>query len=379
MKSILCMVSTLLLFACSNNKPADKESAHKISTTDSTVQLTADQIKMAGIASALPEMRNIASVLRVTGRIDVPPQNIVSISVPLGGYLRSSNLLPGMHVSKGQTLALMEDPQYIQLQQDYLTAKTRLIYAEQEFNRQKELNASKASSDKIFQQSLAEFNSQQILLNSLAEKLRLIHINPDKLTPGKISRTVSLPSPIDGFVSKVNVNIGKYVNPADAVFEIVNPEDIHLALDVFEKDVNKLFIGQSLIAYTNADPEKKYFCEILLISKDISENKSFKVHCHFEKYDKALLPGMFMNAEIQVKNNKGYVLPADAIVSSDKKQYVFIEQANNHFKMIQVETGATENEFTSIDSMSGDKLNDKKVVVKGAYDILMKMKNTSEE
>ena len=105
--------------------------------------------------------------------MDVPPQNLVSISIPLGGYLRSTNLLTGTHVSKGQTLALMEDPQYIQLQQDYLTAKTKLVYAEKEYNRQKELNESKASSDKVFQQAQTEFNVQKILLKSLRGKIKI--------------------------------------------------------------------------------------------------------------------------------------------------------------------------------------------------------------
>src|SRR5215208_4570341 len=246
MKKTLLIFSTLVVIACGDTKKTEIKTEEKETTTETTVQLTDDQMKNAGIATGRLELKNISSVLKVSGRVDVPPQNVVSISAPLGGYLRSMKLLPGMFVSKGQTLSLMEDPQYIQLQQDYLTAKTKLVYAEQEYNRQRELNQSKASSDKVLQQAQADYNSQRILLKSLGEKLRLININPERLSVENISRYASVHSPISGYVSKVNVNIGKYVNPADILFEIVNPKDIHLALDIFEKDVNKLYIGQKL-------------------------------------------------------------------------------------------------------------------------------------
>jgi cobalt-zinc-cadmium efflux system membrane fusion protein len=254
-----------------------------------------------------------------------------------------------------------------------------LGYAEQEFNRQKELNASKASSDKVLQLAQAEYNTQKVMLKSLGEKLRLININPDKLTAETITRYTSVPSPINGFVSKVNVNIGKYVNPSDALFEIVNPDDIHLALFIFEKDVNKLSIGQSVLAYTNGNPGKKYPCKILLISKDISGDKSYEVHCHFDKYDKELLPGMYMNAEIEVQNKEAIVLPSDAIVSHDKKNYVFVEKGQREFEIVDVLVGGAENGYTEIDPESAGRLKDKTVVTKGAYNLLMKLKNTREE
>ena len=382
MKRLLLMFLTMTVMACGNKKKEEKEMEEKeqpAHVTATSVQLTDAQMKNAEIATGKLELRNISSVLKVNGKVDVPPQNMVSISVPLGGYLKSTRLLPGTHVTKGQSIALMEDPQYIELQREYLTTKTKLIYAEQEFHRQKQLNESKASSDKVFQQAQAEYNSQMILLRSLSEKLRLININPDRLNAGNISRTVSVASPITGFVSKVNVNIGKYVNPSDALFEIVNPNDIHLSLDVFEKDVNKLFIGQKVFAYTNNNPVKKYRCKIILISKDISEDKSFEVHCHFDNYDKDLLPGMFMNAEIEVQNKDAWVIVSDAIVNYENKKYLFVQKKANSFEMIEVVPGDTENGYTAIDNRSLDSLRGQSIVVKGAYSLLMKMKNTTEE
>src|SRR5215203_510066 len=376
MKKIIIIINmVLLLAACGSSKT--EEQKEEIKVDENIVTLTEAQLKNAGVQTGKLEQQSISSVLKVNGKIDVPPQNIVSISVPMGGYLRSTKLLPGMHISRGEVLAMIEDQQYIQLQQDYLTAKAQFSYNESEYNRQKELNQSKATSDKVYEQAKTTYQTQAILIKSLEQKLRLININPEKITVNTISRTINVYSPINGFVSGVNVNIGKYVNPSDVLFELDNPADIHLALDVFEKDLDKLFIGQKLIAYTNSQPAKKYPCTILLIIKNLSDERSAEVHCHFEQYDKSLVPGMFMNADIEVKSSNAKVLPDDALVRFENKQYLFIAKGNNHtdgyrYEMIEIKAGNSENGFTEI--MIDEKMANETFAVKGAYNLLMKMK-----
>ena len=376
MKQLIIFITTALLLTACGGKKTEEQKA-EVKTAENVVVLTDAQLKNAGVQTGKLAEQSILSILRVSGMIDVPPQNMVSISVPLGGYLKSTKLLPGMHVRKGESIAIMEDQQYIQLQQDYLTAKAKLVFAKQEYERQKELNQSKASSDKVYQQALADYTSLEILVKSLSEKLKLIGFNPSTRNVSNISKSISIPSPINGFVTKVNVNIGKYVTPADVLFEIVNPSDIHLVLMIFEKDINKLFIGQKLIAYSNSNPEKKYPCEIILIGKDFSNDRSVEVHCHFENYDKTLIPGMYMNAEIEVKSNNSLVLPSDAIVTYENKQFVFIEKGKQQYEMTEIKTGNSEKGFTEI--IIDDKNANQIFVSKGAYSLLMKLKNTDDE
>jgi membrane fusion protein, heavy metal efflux system len=370
----------LALFSCGGQtEKTETTTEEKPKTENSTiVTLTDAQVKTAGIDTGHAGNRPVATTLKVTGAIDVPPQNMVSISFPMGGYLKSSKLLPGMHVSRGETIAIMEDQQFIQLQQDYLTAKAKLTYAQKDFERQRDLNASKASSDKLFQQAQADYDSQKIMVSSLAEKLRLIGMNPAKVTDGSITRSASVRSPIDGYVSKVNVNIGKYVNPSDVLFEIVDPRDIHLALDVFEKDVNLLHEGQKVIAYTNSNPDKKYECTIVLIGKDLTDQRKTEVHCHFEQYDKNLLPGTFMNAGIEVTNNTALTLPEDAIVNFESKSYAFTVKGKNSYEIIEVKPGVAKDGYVELMADSSE-LRKQTFVTKGAYSLLMKMKNTEED
>lgn len=376
MKNIISIISfSVLLFSCGNETKTEQTNAEQ--AQENIVTLTQEQYKNAGIETRKLSNKNISSLLKVNGKIDVPPQSMVSVSVPLGGYLKSTKLLAGMHLNKGEVLAVMEDAQYIQLQQDYLTAIAQFALTESEYNRQKELNQSKATSDKLFEQAKANYQTQNVLIKSLEQKLLLIGLNPDKITANNISKSINIYSPITGFVSAVNVNIGKYVTASDVLFELVNPSDIHLSLSVFEKDINQLSIGQKLLAYTNTNPNKKYACEIILISKNLTTQGSAEVHCHFEQYDKSLLPGMFMNAEIELSGNNANALPDEAIVRFENKQYVFISKGNNQFEMQQVQTGNTENGFTEI--IIPDNLTNQTFVTKGAYNLLMTMKNKSEE
>ncbi|WP_395047840.1 efflux RND transporter periplasmic adaptor subunit [Flavobacterium sp.] len=370
---VFTITAVLLLTSCGNKK--SEEQATETPTIENRTTLTDAQIKNAGIETGKIEQKEISATLKLNGKIDVPPQNLVSISVPMGGYLKSTKLLEGMFVTKGQVLCIVEDQQYIQLQEDYLLAKAKIGYAKAEFERQKELNQSKASSDKVYQQAQAEYNSLSVMVQSYGEKLKFAGINPNNVSAKSISKSINVYSPISGYITKVNVNTGKYVNPSDILFEIVNPSDIHLALTVFEKDINKLAIGQSLLAYTNTNPEKKYPCKIILIGKDFSEDRSTVIHCHFNNYDKALLPGMYMNSEIEVKSQKSNVLPSDAIVSYENKDYVFIAKADKQFEMTEVTVGNSENEFTEILS---NNMNETSIVIKGAYALLMKIKNTEE-
>ena len=377
-KYLLYLYIPLFLSACGEANQASNEETAEAAVADTTlVAITAQQMKTAGIEVGSPEESAISGSIRLQGTIDVPPQSTVSVSFPLGGYLKSTDLLPGMHVRKGQVLGVLQDMQFIQLQQDYLTAKERFNLATNEYNRYQELNVNKAASDKVFQQSRAEMETQRINMQALAEKLQLIGINARRLTASNISKSVNILSPIDGFVAKVDVNIGKYTAPTDVLFELVNPKDIHLALNVFEKDVNNLSIGQRVIAYKNDAPDKRYEAEIILISKNLDTDRMATVHCHFENLEPSLLPGMFMNAEVEVKNGKALTLNEDAIVRWQNNHYVFVDAGNNNFKMTKVALGNQSQGKQQIDAAGINRTT--KLVTKNAYTLLMKLKNSGEE
>jgi membrane fusion protein, heavy metal efflux system len=375
MKNILFLfLTSLVLFSCAQeDEPTENEIQNESQTT---VTLTDAQYANAGIATGALRENSVANVLRVNGKIDVPPQNTVSVSVPMGGYLKSTHLLPGMRVRKGEVIATLEDPQYIQLQQDYLVAKSKLHFAELDYARQKELNQSQASSDKVTQQAQAEVQFQTIALNALAEKLRMINKNPASISPSGISRSVLIYSTINGYVSKVHVNLGRYVTPSDVMFELINPNDLHLNLRVLEKDVQDLVIGQPIRAYTNARPDKVYRGKILLIGRDITPEGMAEVHCHLESPDASIFPGMYMNAEVQLTTSSSRTLPEESVVRFEGKEYVFVARNKYQYELQEIRTGLTEKGQVEVSDQAP--LAGKTIVTSGAYTLLMKLKNKGE-
>lgn len=371
----LLLVPMLLFTQCKGEATQAEESTVQEETD--LVQLSDAQMKHVGLQTTQIQEHTIATVLKLNGKIDVPPQNLISVTNPLGGYIKQTKLMPGMQIKKGEQIALMEDPRYIELQQNYLIAKDKFQFAQLDYQRQKDLNASQASSDKVMQQAQAEMNAQRIAMNALGQQLSLININPNTLTHNTISKTIAIYSPINGFVSNTYVNIGKYVTPSDVLFELIDPTDIHLNLKVYEKDLDKLEVGQRVVSFTNNNPTKKYEGEIVLISMDVNVEGTSEVHCHFEHFEKNLLPGMYMNAEIDTHSAQTKALPEESVVYFEAKHFVFIEVGKQTYQLVPVEIGETENGFTAI--RNAEALAGKTIVSKGAYTLLMKLRNTEEE
>ncbi len=377
MKKILIYSIAILIFSCTSKKQENPQTPLKQANT-SMVSLTDAQIKNAGIELGSPQLKTVQSILKVNGLIDLPPQGMFTVSFPSGGYLKRTSLLPGMKIIKGQIIATMEDQSFIQMQQDYLMAKTKVKFLQKEYERQKLLNETKATSDKLFQQTESDYQSERITVKSLAQKLLLIGIDPSGLSENAIQRTVNLHAPISGYVSAVRVSIGKYVSPTDVLFDLVNTNDLHLALTVFEKDLGSIHPGQIVNAYLTSDTTKIYKAKVVLVGKTIDSTRSASVHCHFLGDGPNLLPGMFMNASIQLTNQQAVTVPEDAVVRSGDKDYIFIGRGNKQFELTPVTTSITQKGFTVINNKNESFLNEV-IINKNAYAVLMKMKNTGDE
>lgn len=377
MKITYFICGLMLFVACRNSQKTEKEPEKQTENTF-IVELNENEFRNAKIETEIPQKKELQSILKVNGFTDVPPQNLISISAVMGGYLKSTHLIPGMEVRKGEKLATLEDAKFIILQENYLTAKVKLAQLEKELARQTELNQSKATSDKALEQLKSEYLAQKIMVQSLSEQLKLLNLNPEQLTENNLSREVYLYAPAHGYVTKVNVNIGKYVQPSEILFELVDPTDIHIRLAVFEKDIDKIYIGQKFTAYTNKN-SKSYPCDIVFIGKELNKDRSLDVHCHCEQLDKNIIPGEYITAEIPVKTtHTGLVLPEQAVVRFEGKEYIFTETGKRKYEMVEVQTGLRQDGFTEIELNEKVKENSL-VVVRGAYSLLMKLKNTEEE
>lgn len=348
------------------------------------VELREDQIKLANIELGTVELHSLGNILKVNGLISVAPQNLATVCMPLGGFIKNTTLLPGNVVSKGQTLAVIENQDFVDIQQSYLEAKNKLIFAEADYNRHNDLYKNDVYSEQNVQQVTVEYKNLKAMVKSLEQKLLLIGINPSQLREDNISSSVNLVSPITGFLKAVNINMGKYVSPTDVLFEIVNSDKLFLELTLFEKDADKVVAGQKVKFFINNETEE-HEALITQTGKSVSNDRTFRVYASVNSSCKNLLPGMYVQALIEQSDNKVSALPSDAIVSFDDKDYIFVYEKEKveagqpftEYKMIEIKKGVTGSGFTEINLPEGLNVTSR-VVIKGAYSLLSAKKNAGE-
>ncbi|MEO7988616.1 MAG: efflux RND transporter periplasmic adaptor subunit [Chryseolinea sp.] len=378
---LLVLVTTSLCISCGSKA---EESAEPNEEETNVVEFTQAQYKTAGIELGRVENRQISATVIVSGMLDVPPQQLVSISIPLGGFLKTTELLQGYRVKKGQIIATIESMDFVQMQQEYLEAQNQYNFAKTDYDRQQELGKENVNSQKTLQQSQSNFATWKAKMNGLSAKLKMLNVNLASLEQGEITNTINVYSPINGYVTEVNVNIGKFVNPSDVLFEIVNTEHLHAELTIFEKDIPKIKLGQK-VRFTLANENRERISRVYLIGRKITEDRTIRIHCHIDTVDSQLLPGMYLKAMVETGGAQVAALPDEAVIDYQGKKYIFVtteepkHQGGHHFAMIEIQAGTSEIGYTEVIPLQDFDLIKSHVVTKGAYALLSKMKNAEEE
>ena len=373
--TIIFLLGISLLSSC-KDKETTLPPSENTAVAASVVQLTEAQLKNANLQVSVAEKMNIGHVVHLNGTMEVMPENTITVSSPMAGFVRQIKWMPGMNVLKGQVLVRLEEKEYIQLQQDYLSAKNALTFAKLDFDRQSALSQNKATSDKVFQLAEEKVKQNQILLQSLGEKLKLIHVNPSKLTADNMTSQIVVTAPVSGTITEVAVNTGKYVLAGDAMIKMIDSRGARLVLKAFEKDLLYIKPGQRILAFSNSKSDKKINGKVDYVVNNIGDQGFASVICSLENTSSDLLQGMYMNAEVEAQNMESWVVPDDAIVNYEGKEYVFVDKGSNSFEMVEVTTGLKENEKVQI--INYQIFMNKKIVIDGAYTLLMKMKNVAE-
>ncbi len=373
------LLTTIILSSCGTNPKSTTTKEDSVTDVASNiVQLTKEQASLAQLELASIVQGKMKGMTHLNGVIDVPPTGIASVSIPMGGYIQDINLIPGTFVKKGQVLATVKDPAYVQLQENYLATKAKLSYLQQDLDRQKTLLTQEAVSKKSFQQIQADYNTNAIQLKALSEQLKLINIQPENLTTEKMSSLVQLVAPIAGYISKVNINRGKYVTPSDILLEIINPNDIHAAITIYEKDITNFKVGNKGTVTLTQDPSKKYPVSVLAVAHNINEDKTGLLHCHFEKIPANVLPGMFLTADIIVETKDAVLIPIASVQRFQGKDYIFVQSAENTFEAIEIQVSQSNETFVTVTNADSNTWIGKQIVVKNAFSLLGKLMNKSE-
>ncbi len=349
------------------------------------VELRDDQIRLASIELGKVEMQKIGESIKVNGRVSVAPSNIATVCMPFGGFIKYTDLMPGVMVHKGETLAIIENQDFVDIEQNYLEAKNKLAFAEADYKRHSELYESDIYSEQNVQEVTVGYRNLKALVRSLEQKLLLIGVKPSDLTEENISSSVNLTSPINGFIRSVNINIGKYVSPTDILFEVVNNDHLYLELSLFEKDADRITTGQEVSFYINNEDEE-HVARVSQTGKSMGNDNAFTIYAKVESQCSNVLPGMYVNAVIKESKASVTALPSEAVVTFDDKDYIFLyekekTEAGNPFteyRILEVRKGVSSGGYTQILLPEDFDIIKTRVVTRGAYNLLSAMKNAGE-
>jgi len=341
---------------------------------EGVVELTAQQVETIGLETKSLEKRNLGNNIKVTGVLELFPQDRANISPFVGGNVRSIKVIEGDQVHKGEVLAYLEHPDIISMQQEFQEKNDELVFLKQDFERKQTLYDKGVSSGKEFQMAQSKFRSTTSSVNALSSKLKLLGFDTGKIAKGQIFSAVPIKTPISGFVDEVMVSLGDYVAPQTKMFTVSDNSKLHVDLKVYEKDISKVKLGQQIFFTAASKPNEILKAKVHSIGKTFETNpKALHVHADMDNKNGDLLPGMYVEGRIVQGEKMGYAVPEEAIIKEGEQSFIFIldedeemEENKMKFKMIPVTVGIIDLGFVEV-NLPSEVSKEVKVVIKGAY------------
>ncbi|MDN3641905.1 efflux RND transporter periplasmic adaptor subunit [Lutimonas halocynthiae] len=392
-KFLALLIASTLVTACGDKEKPNENNGYSRNEEAKTelkeenhegaeVMLSQQQFETLKMKIDTLAFRNISSYVEANGTLEVPPQNEAAITSVVGANVVSIKVIEGDKINKGQVVAYLSHPNIIKLQTDYLNAYSNSNFLKMNYERQQKLYDAGVGSGANFQRAKAEYEASKALVNGLDAQLKILNVNTTSILNGSIAQNIALRSPIEGFVQKVEVKIGQYVEPQTELFEIVNTHHVHADLMVFEKDVYYVKKGQKVSFTVQSIPDTELTAEIYSVGKTFEDNpKAVHIHAEIENKKGNLIPGMYIQGKIQIESTKVRALPESAIIKEGGKYYIFTvdkEDDKWSFKPIEVITGEKDDNWISIQITEEIEAN-KKFAYNNAYYLMAEMKKGEAE
>jgi cobalt-zinc-cadmium efflux system membrane fusion protein len=359
------------------NKERKKEHSDRDEVMLSAQQFEALKMKIDTIAS-----RNMSSYVEANGTLEVPPQNEAAITSVIGANVASIEVIEGDKVNKGQVVAYLSHPNIIKMQTDYLNAFNSSNFLKKNYERQQKLYDAGVGSGANFQKAEARYDASKVMVSGMAAQLQLLNVSAQSVRNGSVAQRVALRSPIEGYIQKVEVKTGQYVEPQTELFEVVNTHHVHADLMVFEKDVYKVKKGQKVTFNIQSIQDDALSAEIYSVSKTFEDSpKALHVHAEIENKKGNLIPGMYIQGRIQVESSETMALPESAIIKEGDKFFVFsVEKENKDwsFKPVEVILGQKDNNWIALQFTEEIERNTK-FAFNNAYYLIAEMKKGETE
>lgn len=358
---ILVAALTVITFVgfsfLSQSKAETSESENQEEEIDfQNIPLSEKQVKAVDLKMGEAQEREMDAMLHVNGSLVLRAQDMGNVSSLMGGIVKNVYVKEGQMVSRGQVVATIENTDVVTLQREYYTAYKESEMARLELNRQKTLASAGAGIKKTLQMSEKNYKVAQANLLGTGRQLQQMGISTKEVAKGKFTTVFPLRAPISGTVSDMQASLGSYADMQTPLMKIRNNHAVECDLNVFEKDIAKVKVGDQVLVSLTNQPGVNVSGRVYGMNQYLNKGtKSVAVHVKLDaKRGAKLFDGMYVSGQIATGRQLCMTLPDKAIVSADGKQYVFaLNQQHSKggtysFSRHEVTTGVSNNGYTEV-------------------------------
>lgn len=358
---ILVAALTVITFVgfsfLSQSKAETSESENQEEEIDfQNIPLSEKQVKVVDLKMGEAQEREMDAMLHVNGSLVLRAQDMGNVSSLMGGIVKNVYVKEGQMVSRGQVVATIENTDVVTLQREYYTAYKESEMARLELDRQKTLASAGAGIKKTLQMSEKNYKVAQANLLGTGRQLQQMGISTKEVAKGKFTTVFPLRAPISGTVSDMQASLGSYADMQTPLMKIRNNHAVECDLNVFEKDIAKVKVGDQVLVSLTNQPGVNVSGRVYGMNQYLNKGtKSVAVHVKLDaKRGAKLFEGMYVSGQIATGRQLCMTLPDKAIVSADGKQYVFaLNQQHSKggtysFSRHEVTTGVSNNGYTEV-------------------------------
>ena len=323
---------------------AHEEHEHEEEVDFDHIPLTAKQVSTVDLKMGEAVEREMDATIEAKGSLVLRPQAMGDVASLMGGIVKSIFVKEGQLVHKGQVVATVENTDVVSLQREYYSAAKECVLAKADLERQLLLNKQGAGVKRTLQQTKKDYQVAHANLLGIGRQLSQMGISTSAVSKGKFTTAFPLHAPISGIVSEMTASLGSYADMQTPLMKIRNTQAVECDLNVFEKDLAKVKVGNRVtINLTNA----------VHVKLDAASVKSYLHSSSGNTHGGKLFAGMYVSGKIATGSQQCLALPSHAIVSADGKQYVFAlngapSKGNYSFSRHEVTTGASDGKYTEV-------------------------------
>ena len=297
------------------------------------ITLEPERLQLIGVKTDYVRKHAVDQALRLVGYVTPDETRLTNLHFRVSGWVK--NLFvnqSGQFVQKNELLLSLYSQDLYQAQQDFAIALE---------------TAARPSVDSTV------VSTRRQLVEAARDRLRLLGIPDSEIDniqkSGAPATELPLRSPVSGYLLEKNVAEGQYVSPEQNLFTIADLSKVWVLVDVYERDLQKIKVGQIATMKVTADPGEDFEGIVTFIYPTVSEQtRTAKVRLEFLNTDMNLRPGMYAEIEIAPEGGEVLAVPSEAVMNGGETQYAFVVHDQKHFEPRLLKVGRSSGDWVEI-------------------------------